>query len=89
MEEGTKTVDTQENTNIVIDEGKKVKIDKPPTPIKDFQKSGFEMRNMRYTDQELDTEAFTKLLGLPKVTLEQLFQQSKDNDDVILDIMSE
>lgn len=47
------------------------------------------MRNMRYTDQELDQEAFTKLLGLPKVTLEQLFQQSKENDEVVQDIMAE
>ena len=48
----------------------------PPKPteiLKDFQQPGFQMRNMRYTDQELDSEAFTKLLGLPKVTLEQLF----------------
>jgi len=47
------------------------------------------MRNMRYTDFELDSEAFTKLLGLPKVTLEQLFKEGKENDEVVLDIMNE
>ena len=73
-----------------MDDVKKPRVvEKKASLMKDFQKQGFEMREMRYTDQELDNEAFTKLLGLPKVTLEQLFQQSKDNDDVILDIMSE
>ena len=47
------------------------------------------MRNMRYTDAELDGEAFIKLLGLPKVSLEDLFHQSKENDDVVLDVMAE
>jgi len=47
------------------------------------------MRNLRYTDCELDTDAFTKLLGLPKVTLEQLFNQSRENDEVAQDIMAE
>lgn len=54
-----------------------------------FQDPDFEMRNMRYTDQELDPEAFTKLLGLPKITLEQLFELSHENDDLVLDIMAE
>jgi len=64
----------------------------PPEPagkISDFEKPGFQMRNLRYTDCELDTDAFTKLLGLPKVTLEQLFNQSKENDEVAQDIMAE
>ena len=47
------------------------------------------MRNMRYTDLELDADAFTKLLGLPKVSLEQLFKEGKDNDDMVLEIMAE
>lgn len=29
---------------------------------------------LRYGDSELDSDAFTKLLGLPKITLEHLFQ---------------
>jgi hypothetical protein len=44
---------------------------------------------MRYTDQELDPEAFTKLLGLPKITLNQLFELSNENDELVLDIMAE
>lgn len=31
------------------------------------------MRNMRYIDHELDPDAFTRLLDLPKVTVEHLF----------------
>jgi len=61
----------------------------PTRKISDFEKPGFQMRNLRYTDCELDTDAFTKLLGLPKVTLEQLFNQSKENDEVAQDIMAE
>jgi len=37
----------------------------------------------------MDSDAFTKLLGLPKITLEQLFEASKENDDTIVDIMAE
>jgi len=50
---------------------------------------GFDIKNLRYTEQELDAQAFTKLLGLPKVTLAQLFHQYKENDDVVQDIMAE
>ena len=50
---------------------------------------GANLKNLRYTEQELDAQAFTKLLGLPKVTLAQLFHQYKDNDDVVQDIMAE
>ena len=54
-----------------------------------YEDPDFEMRNMRYTDQELDPDAFTKLLGLPKITLEQLFKLCNENDDMVLDIMAE
>jgi hypothetical protein len=33
-----------------------------------------EAAGQRYGDKELDSDAFTKLLGLPKITLEHLFQ---------------
>ena len=46
-------------------------------------------REMRYIDEELDGDAFTKLLGLPKVTVQHLFDQNRDCDDVIEDIMAE
>lgn len=48
-----------------------------------------DLRNIRYADQELDSDAFKKLLGLPKITLEHLFEISKENDEVVLDIMAE
>lgn len=38
------------------------------------------MRDMRYTEVELDSNAFVKLLGLPKVTLDQIFRENKEND---------
>lgn len=44
---------------------------------------------MRYTDHELDPDAFTKLLGLPKVSLEHLFEMNKENDKVVMEIMEE
>lgn len=44
---------------------------------------------MRYTDKDLQTDAFTKLLGLPKISLEQLFKMSKETDEVVLDVMAE
>ena len=36
--------------------------------------SAEETKGQRYGDSELDSDAFTKLLGLPKITLEHLFQ---------------
>lgn len=47
------------------------------------------MRNMRYVDHELDPDAFTRLLDLPKVSLEHLFNQNKENDEILMDIMAE
>ena len=47
------------------------------------------MRNMRYIDHELDPDAFTRLLDLPKVTLEHLFNQNKENDEIVMDIVAE
>ena len=44
---------------------------------------------MRYNEQDLDQDAFTRLLGLPKVTIENLFAQVKERDEMILDIMNE
>lgn len=44
---------------------------------------------MRYADHELDPDAFTRLLDLPKVTLEHLFNQNKENDEILMDIMAE
>jgi len=44
---------------------------------------------MRYVDHELDPDAFTRLLDLPKVTIEHLFNQNRENDEVIMDIMAE
>jgi len=44
---------------------------------------------LRYNEQDLDQDAFTRLLGLPKVTIENLFAQVKERDEMILDIMNE
>ena len=38
---------------------------------------------MRYNEQDLDQDAFTRLLGLPKVTIENLFAQVKERDEMI------
>lgn len=47
------------------------------------------LREMRYVDEDLEGDAFTKLLGLPKVTVQHLFDQNRDCDDIIEDIMAE
>lgn len=44
---------------------------------------------LRYSDKDLETDAFTKLLGLPKISLSQLFNMSKETDEVVLDVMAE
>lgn len=72
--------------NIVQDQVRKIEKERK---VLNYDDPGFEMRNMRYTDQELDSDAFTKLLGLPKITLEQLWEMSKESDEMVIDIMSE
>lgn len=44
---------------------------------------------LSYKDMQNDTDAFTKLLGLPKISLFNLFEMQYENDDLILDIMAE
>lgn len=47
------------------------------------------LNDIRYNDEELNGDAFTEILGLPKVTIENLFNQKSENDDIIKDIMDE
>jgi hypothetical protein len=44
---------------------------------------------LRYSDKDLETDAFTKLLGLPKISLGQLFSMSKETDELVLEVMAE
>jgi hypothetical protein len=44
---------------------------------------------IRYADEDIDGDAFTKLLDLPKVTVRKLFQDHKDHDDFVDDVMAE
>jgi hypothetical protein len=55
----------------------------------DISDPNFDVKQIRYADQEFDTDAFTKLLGLPKITLEQLFENSREHDEAVIDIMAE
>ena len=46
-------------------------------------------RGIRYIDDELDGDAFTKLLGLPTIDVAKLFADNGDRDEIAEEIMAE